>query len=58
MRQKNNTEEIHMNMKKIIVYFCFNDKETHSQKSMFSKDPIINLENFQKQKSIWVFLRV
>jgi hypothetical protein len=29
----------------------------HSRKSIFSKDPIINLENFQKQKSTLGFLR-
>jgi hypothetical protein len=47
-----------MNMKKIIaLIFCVNDKQMHSRKSIFSKDPIINLENFQKQKSTLGFLR-
>jgi hypothetical protein len=49
-----------MNMKKIIApnFTCVNDtKQMHSRKSIFSKDPIINLENFQKQKSTLGFLR-
>lgn len=42
-------------MKKILFLFSLISFATHAQfsKSMFSKDPIINLENFDKQRIYW-----
>ena len=41
-------------MKKIVLIFLFLIAfVTHAQKSMFAKDPIINLENFDKQRVHW-----
>jgi hypothetical protein len=47
-------------MKKIVVLLLlFMLEDTHSLKnSMFSKDPIINLENFQKQQIYYGIFRV
>lgn len=56
---KNNTEEIFsQNMKKIFFLILFSlTINGHAQftKSIFSKDPIINLENWQKQKLYFGF---
>jgi hypothetical protein len=38
-------------------YLCQRYKQMHSRR-IFSKDPIINLENFQKKKSTLGFLRI
>ena len=42
-------------MKKILVLFLLITIHAHAQlgKSMFTKDPIINLENFDKQRVYW-----
>lgn len=42
-------------MKKIVVFFLLLSFQTQAQlgKSMFTKDPIINLENFDKQRVYW-----
>lgn len=42
-------------MKKIVVLFLLLSFQTKAQlgKSMFTKDPIINLENFDKQRLYW-----
>jgi hypothetical protein len=42
-------------MKKIVILFILISISTQAQfgKSMFSKDPIINLENFDKQRIYW-----
>ena len=41
-------------MKKIVLIFLILIAfVTHAQKSMFAKDPIINLENFDKQRVHW-----
>jgi ABC-type transport system involved in multi-copper enzyme maturation permease subunit len=57
-RQKIILKEIHMNMKKIIalILLVLTIQTNAQSKSIFSKDPIINLENFQKQNPLWVFL--
>lgn len=46
---------MHDKMKKILFLFSLISFATHAQfsKSMFSKDPIINLENFDKQRIYW-----
>ena len=41
-------------MKKIVFILLFLFAfDSHAQKSMFAKDPIINLENFDKQRVHW-----
>lgn len=42
-------------MKKIVVFFLLLSFQTQAQlgKSMFTKNPIINLENFDKQRVYW-----
>ena len=43
------------NMKKIVVFFLLLSIHANAQlgKSLFTKDPIINLENFDKQRVYW-----
>jgi hypothetical protein len=55
--QKNNTELFSINMKKIIVLILLSIaiKGNSQSKSIFSKDPIINLENWQKKKLYFGF---
>jgi hypothetical protein len=57
---KTNTEKYSaQTWKKLLSYFfLLSIKDTHSLKSMFSKDPIINLENFQKQQIYYGIFRV
>ncbi len=55
---KNNIEDFSINMKKLIVllFFAFVIKGyTQNSKNIFSKDPIINLENFQKKRVYYGF---
>ena len=54
LQQKNETEYFGI-MKKIFILFLFISIHTKAQlgKSLFTKDPIINLENFDKQKVYW-----
>ncbi len=42
-------------MKKIVILFLLLSLHTNAQlgKSLFTKDPIINLENFDKQRAYW-----
>lgn len=39
----------------ILLFFCFHAAIAQNNKRLFSKDPIINLENFQKQKLYFGF---
>ena len=54
-QQKNETEFFSSTMKKIIVLFLLISIHAKAQlgKSLFTKDPIINLENFDKQRVYW-----
>jgi len=54
-QQKNETEFFSAAMKKIFVLFLLLSLQSQAQlgKSMFTKDPIINLENFDKQRVYW-----
>lgn len=44
-----------VDMKKIVILFVFISLQAQAQlgRSMFTKDPIINLENFDKQRVYW-----
>ena len=54
-QQKNKTEHFSNVMKKIFILFLLICIHTNAQlgKSMFTKDPILNLENFDKQRVYW-----
>ena len=54
-QQKNETEIFSNAMKKIFVLFLLISIHAKAQlgKSMFTKDPIVNLENFDKQRIYW-----